>query len=312
MYIMNRPSICVVGSLNVDLVVTLDRFHLPGETVRGVNYHTFPGGKGGNQAIAAARLGADVRMIGCLGEDANAALYRAVLDGARVDARYVFAEPDAPTGVALIEVDASGENRIAVVRGANDALTPDRVTDARHAIEAGGYLLAQLEVPLESVLRAARLAREVGARVIFDPAPAPVTPVPDELLSLCDYLTPNEHELRALTGLPAEGEAQAIDACTILIRRGAKAVVNKRGAKGALLVTADGARAIPAFSVNAVDTTAAGDTFNAAFAVRLSMKYPAEEAIRFANAAAALSTTAMGAQSAMPDFVGALALMEAM
>ena len=309
---MNRPSICVVGSLNVDLVVTLDRFHLPGETVRGVNYHTFPGGKGGNQAIAAARLGADVRMIGCLGEDANAALYRAVLDGARVDARYVFAEPDAPTGVALIEVDASGENRIAVVRGANDALTPDRVTDARHAIEAGGYLLAQLEVPLESVLRAARLAREVGARVIFDPAPAPVTPVPDELLSLCDYLTPNEHELRALTGLPAEGEAQAIDACTILIRRGAKAVVNKRGAKGALLVTADGARAIPAFSVNAVDTTAAGDTFNAAFAVRLSMKYPAEEAIRFANAAAALSTTAMGAQSAMPDFVGALALMEAM
>lgn len=305
---MKKAKICVLGSLNVDLTVSLDRFHAPGETVSGTDFKTFTGGKGGNQAVAAAKLGADVSMIGCVGEDSYGDIYLNELDKNGIDRHFVRRLSDAPTGIALIEVDTSGENRIAVVAGANKLMTCDMVGEAGEAIAASDYLLIQLEVPIEAVTHAAALARSMGVKVILDPAPAPTRSIPDALLMLCDYVTPNEHELRALTGLQAEDEDGAIRACEALTSRGARAVINKRGARGALVVSGGVAQSIPAYEVKAIDTTAAGDTFNAALAVGLSMDMDLPDAVRLANAAAGLSTTAAGAQSAMPALSSALSL----
>lgn len=303
---MNQGRLCVLGSLNVDLTVTMERFHQPGETVTGTRFMTFPGGKGGNQAVAAARLGAQVCMVACVGEDDYGRMYLRVLKEEGVDTARVRSFAGQETGVALIEVDSAGENRIVVVPGANRLLSCDLVSEAEDALAACAHLLMQLESPIESVTHAAALMRRHGGRVILDPAPA--RPLPDALLCLADFLTPNETELAALTGLPVEDEEDAARACRALLDRGVGAVVNKRGARGALLVTREGALRIPGFKVQAVDTTAAGDTFNAGFAVGLSMGMPMTDAIRLANAAAALSTTCMGAQGAMPSLDAALSL----
>ena len=302
-----EKGVCVFGSLNIDLTVRLQRFHAPGETVTGRSFHTFTGGKGGNQAVAAARLGAKTAMIACLGADANGDMYLRALAKEGVDEARVARMMGETSGVALIEVDDAGENRIAVLPGANACLTAALAREVRDTIAARVYLLLQLETPLEGVIEAARIAHEAGLTVILDPAPA--RPLPDGLLALCDYLTPNETELAALAGCPAESEADAVAACRRLLARGAGAVINKRGAKGALLVTREDVLSAPGFRVNAVDTTAAGDTFNAGFAVGLDRGMRVEDALRFANAAAALSTTALGAQPAMPTLDEALALM---
>ena len=304
---MEKNGVCVFGSLNIDLTVRLERFHVPGETVTGRSFHTFTGGKGGNQAVAAARLGARTAMIACLGQDANGDMYRRVLENEGVDTALVRAVPGETSGVALIEVDDAGENRIAIVPGANACLSVFHAREAREVIARCRCLLLQLETPLEGVMEAARMAREAGSVVILDPAPA--RPLPDELLALCDYLTPNETELNTLTGMSADSEEDAVAACRSLLARGAGAVINKRGAKGALLVTREGALNAPGFRVNAVDTTAAGDTFNAGFAVGLDRGWSVEESLRLANAAAAISTTALGAQPAMPEGSKALALL---
>ena len=305
---MLNKKICVVGSLNIDLTVSMERFHQPGETVTGLGFNTFTGGKGGNQAVAAARLGGDVCMVGCVGDDAHGDLYLNTLKREGVDTRFIEKTNEVSTGVALIEVDQAGENRIVVVPGANHAVTTDLVSRSLEAIESSGVMLLQLETPVESVTHAAAIAKRNGLKVILDPAP--VCPFSDALYLLCDYITPNETELAALTGLPADTEEDAIFACSKLIKRGVKAVLHKRGAKGAMLVTKDGARMFPGFRVDAVDTTAAGDTFNAGFAVGLAMDMPVEDAIHLANAAGALSTTAMGAQAAMPDLYSACGLVE--
>jgi len=303
----DRKEICVLGSLNVDLTVSLKRFHKPGETVAGTDFQMFTGGKGGNQAIAAARLGSTVSMIGCLGNDAYGAMYRDALRTHGISGEYVFMAEDTPTGVALIEVDSSGENRIIVVPGANEKLTEDLVSSAVPALTKCSMLLLQLEVPIDSVIRAANITANAGGIVILDPAPF-IAGAPDELFKLCDYLTPNEHELGMLTDMPSESEAEAIAACEYLLARGAKAVINKRGPHGALFVTSGGVESVHAHAVRALDTTAAGDTFNAGFAVGLSLGMVPAEALRLANAAAALSTTAMGAQNAMPALDDALKL----
>lgn len=305
---MENKKICVPGSLNIDLTVGMERFHQPGETVTGLSFHTFTGGKGGNQAVAAARLGGDVYMVGCVGEDAHGDLYLNTLKKEGVHTDFVEKTNEVATGVALIEVDANGENRIVVVPGANQAVTPDLISRSTDAIENSGVMLLQLETPVESVTHAAAIGKRMGLKVILDPAPA--RPLSDALLYLCDYITPNETELATLTGLPTDTEEDAIIACSQLIKRGVKAVLHKRGAKGSMLVTKDGARMFPGYRVNAVDTTAAGDTFNAGFAVGLSMDMPVEDAVRLANASAALSTTGMGAQAAMPDLISACALVE--
>lgn len=305
---MKQQRICVLGSLNIDLTVRMNRFHQPGETITGLDFNTFTGGKGGNQAVAAARLGGDVCMVGCVGDDAHGALYLNTLQKEGVNVDFVEKTQEVATGVALIEVDQAGENRIVVVPGANHAVTTDLVSRSVAAIESSGVMLLQLETPVETVTHAAAIGKRNGLKVILDPAPA--QPLSDALLILCDYITPNETELATLTGLPTETDEDAIFACSKLIRRGVKAVLHKRGSKGCMLVTKDGARMFPGFHVNAVDTTAAGDTFNAAFAAGLAMNMPVEDAVRLANAAGALSTTGMGAQSAMPDLYSACALVE--
>ncbi len=306
---MNQKKICVLGSLNIDLTVGMERFHQPGETVTGSSFDTFTGGKGGNQAVAAARLGGEVHMVGCVGQDAHGDLYVNTLKEEGVQVQHIERTGEVSTGVALIEVDAQGENRIVVVPGANQALDTDLISRNIEAIQNSGALLLQLETPIESVTHAAAIGKRLGAKVILDPAPA--RPLSDALLILCDYITPNETELHTLTGLPVETDEEAIAACAQLLQRGAGAVLHKRGARGAMLVTKKGARTFPGYRVDPVDTTAAGDTFNAAFAVGLCMDMPVDDAIRLANGAAALSTTGMGAQAAMPDLYSACGLVEA-
>ncbi len=305
---MNR--ICVLGSMNVDMTMTVARFHAPGESLIAEKLEIFTGGKGGNQTVACARLGAEVSMIGCVGEDSNGQMYINVLKKEGVDTDGVTATPDAPTGVAMIEVDHKGENRIVVALGANYAMTCDMV-GAKADYLKRDVCLFQMENPLEVVNHAMALAKQAGSIVVLDPAPVPLVPIPDALFALCDYVTPNETELNLLTGLPVDTIQEAAKAAMVLIGKGAKAVINKRGGQGALLVTKDGHRLFPGFKVAVVDTTAAGDSFNAGLAVGLAKGYSIEDAMLLANAVGALSTTASGAQAAMPTFEAASALIAA-
>lgn len=293
-----QRDICVFGSLNVDLTVRMARFHAPGETVTGESFATYTGGKGGNQAVAAARLGAAVHLVARLGRDTQGELYTATLEREGIDAAGVAVAEGVSSGVAVIEVDERGENRIVVVPGANACMDQAAAQAAQKIIAGCRVMLLQLETPLDGVMEAARLAHEAGCVVVLDPAPA--RPLPDELLALCDYVTPNETELATLSGMSVETDEEALAACRTLLERGARAVLHKRGARGALLVEKE--RVIPAAGrrVQAVDTTAAGDTFNAGFAAGLSEGLSVEEAMDLANAAAAISTTAPGAQTAMP------------
>ncbi len=292
-------KIGVLGSLNVDLTVTLSRFHQPGETITGTGFHTFTGGKGGNQAVAAAKLGVPTLMAGKLGQDQNGELYRATMKQLGIDQTGVAGEKELPSGVALIEVDAKGENRIAVVPGANGAVDCAYVDQVFEKLAACDVVLMQLETPLAAVTYAAQRLHKEGKCVVLDPAPA--VPLPDELLKSVDYLTPNETELHILTGMETGDDSQVEAAARSLMERGVRCVVAKLGARGAMLVTREGATAVPGFRVKAIDTTAAGDSFNAGFAAALLDGKTPVEAVRFANAVAAISTTAMGAQGAMPS-----------
>lgn len=291
-------KICVLGSLNIDMTISVPRFNLPGESLTGTGLAIYTGGKGGNQSIAAARLGARVAMIGCLGTDANGRMYRETLASEGVDVEGIAMAEGVPSGTAFIEVVPSGENRIAVAQGANDVLDAERVRRAEAKIAESDIFMCQLENPMDAILEGLRLAKKHGLTVILDPAPA--RPLSDEILSMCDYMTPNETELEILTGMPVNTQVEAEAAARTLIERGARAIINKRGGAGALLVTATDSRMYPGFAVKAVDTTAAGDSFNAGFGVGLAREYDLEEALHLANAVGALSTTKAGAQAAMP------------
>ncbi len=302
-----KPGILVIGSLNVDLTITTERFHRPGETVTGGSFRTYPGGKGGNQAVAAARLGAHVSMAGALGKDDFGAYYRRVLEDERINGRTVAAA-DAATGVALIQVDAQGENRIIVVPGAN-ALVDEHIVNAALAEADAGIALLQLEIPLTTVIHAARALHARGVTVVLDPAPA--RELPRDLYSALDFITPNRTELSVLTGLPTNTMEEVKKAALRLLSWGAKAVVAKLGADGCLHVDGETVLHAPGFSVNVVDTTAAGDSFNAGLAYALASGQPIYKALRFANAVGALSTTAAGAQAAMPALTDVERLLSA-
>jgi len=291
-------QIVVVGSLNMDLVVRSPRIPQPGETLLGRGFVTLPGGKGANQAVAAARLGGEVTMIGRLGADGFAASLRESLAADGVDHSRVLATPEVATGVALITVDDNGRNTIVVASGANWLVTPADVEKAEAAIIAADVLLLQLELPLETVIQAAQIARANQVRVILNPAPA--RPLPPELLALVDILIPNETETALLTGLPVENDAQAQDAAARLLELGVGAVILTLGSRGALLTTAEDSRLSPAFPVQPVDTTAAGDAFVGGLAVALGEGKSLAEAMVWGNAAGGLATTVLGAQPSLP------------
>jgi len=302
------PRIVVVGSSNTDLVVTLPALPKPGETLLGGDLLTAQGGKGANQAVAAARLGAAVTLVGCVGDDDFGATSLAQYAREGMDTSRIRVVAGAPSGVALIFVGATGENMIAVAPGANLSLTTADIEAAAPVIQAADVLLLQLETPLATVLSAARLAHAAGVKVILNPAPA--QPLPASLLALVDVLTPNEREALLVSGLPADAAPTA--AAARLHSLGVKTVVITLGAAGALIKTAEQAAfTAPGFRVSAVDTVAAGDAFNGGLAVALAQGQPLATAVRFANAVAAVAVTRPGAQASLPSAQEAAAFLEA-
>ena len=285
--------ILVVGSSNIDLVASVDRLPSRGETVLGYRFAQSFGGKGANQAVAAARAGAEVAFLSKLGADANGRLIEQHLAAQGLSRPILLRDAEFPTGVAMILVDHSGENQIAVVPGSNGRLTPADLRQHRELIAGARVLLLQMEIPRETVFEALRLGRECGLTTILNPAPA--APLPSDLLRLVDILTPNESEAQVLTG-----SADPAEAARILTDRGVGTVVVTCGANGAFLATGNDVTHIPGFLVETIDSTGAGDAFNGALACAVAEGVPLKSAIERANAAGALATTGRGAQESMP------------
>jgi ribokinase len=291
-------KIVVLGSSNTDMIINLERIPKPGETVLGGAFSMAGGGKGANQAVAAARAGGDVALIARVGKDIFGDQAVRGFREAAIDVDFVIRDEKAPSGVALIFVDREGENCIAVASGANARLSPGDVRRAERIIAGADILLMQLETPLETVRLAAEIASANAVRIILNPAPA--RPLPDDILRNVSILTPNEIEAGMLTGEAAGTDAEAVKVAQILRGRGVDTVVLTLGARGAYVAGRDFEGMVPGFKVKPVDTTAAGDVFNGALAVALSGDARLQDAVRFANAAAAISVTISGAQTSAP------------
>ncbi|WP_095143254.1 ribokinase [Pseudomonas sp. Irchel s3b6] len=291
-------SVVVVGSLNMDLVTRAPRLPRGGETLIGESFATVSGGKGANQAVASARLGAQVSMIGCVGEDAYAGQLRAALQAEQIDCR-ALSSVEGSSGVALIVVDDSGQNAIVIVAGANGLLTPGVIAGYDSVLEAADVIVCQLEIPMHTVGYVLKRGRELGKTVILNPAPAS-GPLPADWFSCIDYLIPNESEASALSGLPVDSLESAERAAGQLIAAGAGKVIITLGAQGSLFANGQGFEHFAAPRVKAIDTTAAGDTFVGGFAAALACGKSEADAIRFGQTAAALSVTRAGAQPSIP------------
>ena len=295
---MSKKQIIVVGSSNTDMIIKLDHIPRPGETILGGEFVTAAGGKGANQAVAAARAGGKVTFVARVGRDMFGDQAIAGFVKEKINTDHVSRDKSRPSGVALIFVAKDGENSIAVAGGANNGLSATDVKKAKANIADAGMLIMQLETPLETVQAAADLAAKAGLHVILNPAPARA--LPDELLKKISIITPNETEAELLTGINVDSDQAAAQAADKLLARGVKTVIITLGSRGAFVV-GDGVRKlVPGFKVKAVDTTAAGDTFNGALAVALVEGQTLTNAVRFANAAAALSVTRLGAQTSVP------------
>lgn len=288
-------DVIVVGSLNADLVVRAERFPAPGETISGGDLAIIPGGKGANQAVAAARQGASVAMAGRVGNDSFGPTLTQNLQKNNVDTSHVQTDSSA-TGTAIIVVDSNGQNSIVLSPGANRQVTPADV-DAL-SFQGTDTLLLQFEIPLKTVIHAASIARQSGVRVILNPAPA--RPFPNELLADVDILVPNEGELQILTGIPVSDRASAEPAAQVLLAKGVQSVIVTLGSNGALLVTGEQTIHIPTFQVDVVDTTAAGDAFIGGLAAALLKGKTLKDAVLYGNASGALAATKFGAQPSLP------------
>ena len=293
-----RKTIVVVGSSNTDMIIKTARIPKPGETVLGGEFTIAAGGKGANQAVSAARAGGDVVFVARVGEDmfGEQAVNGFIQDNINVE--YIFHDKNAPSGVALIFVDEKGENSIAVASGANANVSPADIETAREVIAASHILLMQLEIPLESVKAAAGIASESGVKVILNPAPA--QPLVDDILKHISIITPNETEAELLTGINVENEQDAGAAANRLLERGIETVMLTMGSRGGYIASPEFTGVVPAFRVDAVDTTAAGDVFNGVLAVSIAEGKSLVDAVRFASAAAALSVKTLGAQTSAP------------
>ncbi|MDR7018336.1 ribokinase [Aeromonas salmonicida] len=296
---MNR--LVVLGSVNADHVLRVPHFPRPGETLTGHSYQVVPGGKGANQAVAAARLGAPVSFIARIGDDAIGQQMRQGFEQDGIDVSAVELDETLPTGIAIIYVSDEGENSIGISAEANGALSPAMVKRHEAMIADAHTLLLQLEVPLESVFEATKLARSHGTRVVLNPAPA--RPLPAELLALVDLITPNQTEAELLTGVKVSDDASAAQAAARFHQMGISDVMITLGSQGVYCSNARQQQLIPGFRVEAVDTTAAGDTFNGALLAAELAGADFNAAVRFAHGAAALSVTKFGAQSSIPSKV---------
>jgi ribokinase len=297
---MTRPRVCVVGAANIDLISYVPRLPEMGETLHGTEFRMGYGGKGANQAVMAARLGADVTMVSKLGDDVFG---QGTLENFRscgVDTRFVSTTGEAFSGVAPIMVDGDGNNSIVIVTGANDLLTDAEIESARPAMAEAGVVVCQLEIPVPAVVVALRAARAEGTPTILNPAPAPDA-LPDELFGLSDVLCPNQGEAELLTGRPVATVDDAGAAADALRERGAGSVVVTLGADGCLVVSPDGAEHVPAPTVTAVDTTGAGDAFVGALAYFMAKGDSLVTSAHWANEVAALSVLGRGTQTSFPD-----------
>lgn len=290
-------KILVVGSLNMDVVIPLDRYPGSGETVTGRTVSYVPGGKGANQAVAAARMGAEVVMIGAIGGDDHADVLRGNLKENQVDVSRIV-QVEGATGQAFVHVESDGSNRIILSKGANAALSPAHIQDAKQSFESADAVLLQLEIPLETVQASVEQARRVGVPVFLDPAPASHNILP--ILKACDWVVPNEFEIEMITSQSVSDIKTARIAAAKLLRDGANRVIVKLGANGALYADGDEFFYQPSFSVHACDTTAAGDAFVAGFVVDYLSYGEVRRALRFASVAGALATTKVGAQTSLP------------
>ncbi|NDL64855.1 ribokinase [Acerihabitans arboris] len=295
---MAIKQLVVLGSINADHILNLKHFPRPGETVIGGNYRVAFGGKGANQAVAAGRSGADIAFIARVGDDDIGASIRRQLQADNIDVRPVEPSAGAATGVALIFVNAEGENVIGIDPGANAAVTPAYLARYEQVVANASALLMQLESPLDTVIAAARLARDHQTRVILNPAPA--RQLPDELLVLVDIITPNETEAEQLTGVTISDDAAAARAAQVLHDKGITTVIITLGSRGVWLSEGGNGVLVPGFKVRAVDTIAAGDTFNGALMTALLEGRDMRSAVRFAHAAAAIAVTRPGAQPSIP------------
>jgi ribokinase len=293
-------SIIVFGSINIDLVAKTPRLPQPGETIIGSNFFTAGGGKGANQAVAAARLGTFTHIIGRVGNDKFADELLNDLQSYGLNKNNILIDKSTHSGVAIIAVDDSGQNNIIVIPGANNHVGEAEIELLKKLLPSATSLLLQLEISLEVVIKAAQVAREAGVRVILDPAPA-VTDLPIALYPLIDIITPNEVEAGQLVGFRVHDTETAIVAAKQLQERGVKNVIVKLGDRGAVAVTADESFFVPAFAVEAIDTVAAGDAFNGGLASALDGGRSLSEAVVWGSAAGALCTTKAGAQGAMCD-----------
>ncbi len=293
-------KILVIGSLNMDMVIPVKELPQKGETILGGSPAHIPGGKGANQACAAGKLGGAVTMLGKVGQDGMGRALKENLAAAGVEVTHVEETPDAPTGMAVIYVGETGSNSIVVIPGANGLCDAAFIEANEELIAAHDIIVLQLEIPYDGVFRAIQLAKKHGRLVVLNPAPAPDS-LPPEVIASLDYFTPNETEMARIAGLPVGGVEEAIAAGKKLVEAGVGTVLATLGEAGALLVTKETAQVLPPLRVQAVDPTAAGDTFNGAFVTALAEGMSQEEAIAFGNKAASISVTRKGAQTSIPS-----------
>ena len=293
-------KILVIGSLNMDMVIPVKELPQKGETILGGSPAHIPGGKGANPACAAGKLGGAVTMLGKVGQDGMGRALKENLAAAGVEVTHVEETPDAPTGMAVIYVGETGSNSIVVIPGANGLCDAAFIEANEELIAAHDIIVLQLEIPYDGVFRAIQLAKKHGRLVVLNPAPAPDS-LPPEVIASLDYFTPNETEMARIAGLPVGGVEEAIAAGKKLVEAGVGTVLATLGEAGALLVTKETAQVLPTLRVQAVDTTAAGDTFNGAFVTALAEGMSQEEAIAFGNKAASISVTRKGAQTSIPS-----------
>lgn len=303
-------KILVIGSLNVDMVVDVDHFPAAGETIISADMEMVPGGKGANQSCAAGKLGADVSMLGAVGNDSYAKLQFASLGGAGVDTSHILVKKDKATGIAFITVSRDGDNSIVVVSGANAALMPQDIDENEDLLDSCDMVLLQMEVPPETVCHAAKLAKSKGKTVILDPAPVPAH-FPEELYGFVDVIKPNRTEAAMLTGVGCDTAEGLRDAAKWLRSKGVREVLVTLGGDGVYIDSATcGISHIPAMKVKVQDTTAAGDSFTGALACRLAQGRNIREAAEFASIVSAIAVTRKGAQTSMPTWDEAAAYLE--